>query len=166
MVSYYRDTILDHEDNPFHSGHHHGSDHGKGVNDHGMDMGAVDSGAEEDIPHELLSRSLHHEGDLWRTLMEVSANRADQVEWNWAAFQYLGDHVNESLSVFGLFDYVNVTRVEIHFSGGIEQCYGVGVAWLASNNTSFKVELRRQHDRALESHVDTTVLEAQLAFGF
>lgn len=30
VISYYRDTILDHEDNPFHGGHHHGGDHGDG----------------------------------------------------------------------------------------------------------------------------------------
>ena len=74
MVSYYRDTILDHADNPFHGGHHHGGDHGHGMNDHGMDMEPMDSDTDEDIPYELLSWSLHHEGDLWRTLTEVSAN--------------------------------------------------------------------------------------------
>jgi hypothetical protein len=109
---------------------------------------------------------LHHEGDLWRTLTEVSANRTDQGDWNWAAFQYLGYHVNESFSVYGLFDYVNVSRKEIHFSSGIEQRYGLGIEWFAVNNTSLKVELRREHDHAVEGYVDTTVLEAQLAFGF
>lgn len=166
VVSYYRDTILDHADNPFHGGHHHGGDHGHGMNDHGMDMEPMDSGTDEDIPYELLSWSLHHEGDLWRTLTEVSANRTDQGEWNWAAFQYLGYHVNESLSVYGLFDYVNVSRQEVHFTDGIEQRYGLGIEWFAANNTSLKVELRREHDRAVEGHADTTVLEAQLAFGF
>ena len=38
VVSYYRDNILDHADNPFHGGHHHGGDNGHGMNDHGMDM--------------------------------------------------------------------------------------------------------------------------------
>ena len=166
MVSYYRDTILDHEDNPFHGGHHHGGDHGHDMDDQGMDMGAVDSGTDEDIPYELLSWSLHHEGELWRTLTEVSANRTDQGEWNWAAFQYLGYHVNESLSVYGLFDYVNVSREEIHFSSGIEQRYGVGVEWFAARNASLKLELRREHDLGAVAHEDSTVLEAQLAFGF
>jgi hypothetical protein len=166
MVSYYRDTILDHEDNPFHGAHHHGGGHGQMMNGHGTDMGAMDSGTDEDIPYELLSWSLHHEGDLWRTLTEVSANRTDQGDWNWAAFQYLGYHVNESFSVYGLFDYVNVSRKEIHFSSGIEQRYGLGIEWFAVNNTSLKVELRREHDHAVEGYVDTTVLEAQLAFGF
>ena len=78
MLSYYRDTILDHENNPFHGGHHHGNDHSQDMTDHGMDMGLIDSGTNEDIPYELLSWSLHHEGDLWRTLTEVSANRTDQ----------------------------------------------------------------------------------------
>ncbi len=63
-MSYYRDTILDHADNPFHGGHHHGGDHGHGMNDHGMDMEQMDSGTDEDIPYELLSYSLHHEDDL------------------------------------------------------------------------------------------------------
>ena len=166
VVSYYRDTILDHADNPFHGGHHHGGDHDHGMNDHGMDMEQMDSGTDDDIPYELLSWSLHHEGDLWRTLTEVSANRTDQGDWNWAAFQYLGYHVNESLSVYGLFDYVNVSRQEVHFTDGIEQRYGLGIEWFAANNTSLKVELRREHDRAVEGHADTTVLEAQLAFGF
>jgi len=128
MLSYYRDTILDHEDNPFHGGHHHGNDHSQEMNDHGMDMEPMDSGTNEDIPYELLSWSLHHEGDLWRTLTEVSANRTDQGEWNWAGFQYLGYRVKESLSVYGLFDYVNVSREEIHFSSGIEQRYRAA-AW-------------------------------------
>ena len=61
---------------------------------------------------------------------------------------------------------MNVSREEVHFSSGIEQRYGLGIEWFATNNTSLKVELRREHDRALEDHVDTTVLEAQLAFGF
>ena len=37
-------------------------------------MEPMDSGTDEDIPYELLSWSLHHEGDLWRPLTEVSAN--------------------------------------------------------------------------------------------
>ena len=61
---------------------------------------------------------------------------------------------------------MNVSREEIHFSSGIEQRYGLGVEWFAANNTSLKVELRREHEFAAEGHVDTTVLEAQLAFGF
>lgn len=165
MVSYYRDTILDHENNPFHGGHH-GGDQVHGMNDHGMDMGAVDSGADENIPYELLSSSLHHEGDLWRTLTEVSANRTDQGEWNWAAFQYLSYHIDESLSVYGLFDYVNVSHQEVHFSSGVKQRYGLGIEWFAANNTLLKVELRREHDSTVGGHVDSTVLEAQLAFGF
>lgn len=60
VVSYYRDTSLDHADNPFHGGHHHGVDHGHGMNDHGLDMEPMDSGTDEDIPYELLSWSLHH----------------------------------------------------------------------------------------------------------
>lgn len=70
------------------------------------------------------------------------------------------------MSVYGLFDYVNVSRQEVHFTDGIEQRYGLGIEWFAANNTSLKVELRREHDRAVEGHADTTVLEAQLAFGF
>ena len=166
MLSYYRDTILDHENNPFHGGHHHGNDHSQDMNDHGMDTGLIDSGTNEDIPYELLSWSLHHEGDLWRTLTEVSANRTDQGDWNWAAFQYLGYHIDQSLSVYGLFDYVNVSRQEQHFSSGVKQRYGLGIEWFAANNTSLKMELRREHDGAIEGHVDSTVLEAQLAFGF
>lgn len=165
MVSYYRDTIFDHENNPFHGGHH-GGDQGHGMNDHGMDMGAVDSGADENIPYELLSSSLHHEGDLWRTLTEVSANRTDQGEWNWAAFQYLSYHIDESFSVYGLFDYVNISHQEVHFSSGVKQRYGLGIEWFAANNTLLKVELRREHDSTVGGHVDSTVLEAQLAFGF
>jgi hypothetical protein len=42
----------------------------------------------------------------------------------------------------------------------------LGIEWFAVNNTSLKVELRREHDHAVEGYVDTTVLEAQLAFGF
>ena len=68
--------------------------------------------------------------------------------------------LNESLSVYGLFDYVNVSRQEVHFTDGIEQRYGPGIEWFAANKTSLKVELRREHDRAIEGHADTTVLEA------
>jgi hypothetical protein len=161
VISYYRDTILDHKDNPFHGGHHHGGDHGDGE-----DMGMAYSGSDEDIPYELLSWSLHHDGDRWRTLTELSAKRTDEGDWNWAAFQYLGYHLNESLSLYGLFDYVNVSRSEIHFSSGIEKRYGVGLEWFAATNASLKVELRREHKLGVIAHEDSTVLEAQLAFGF
>ena len=58
------------------------------------------------------------------------------------------------MSVYGLFDYVNVSRQEVHFTDGIEQRYGLGIEWFAANNTSLKVELRREHDRAVEGHAD------------
>jgi hypothetical protein len=70
------------------------------------------------------------------------------------------------LSVYGLFDYVNASNQEIHFASGIDRRYGLGIEWFAVNSTSLKVELRREHDRTVGGHVDSTVLEAQLAFGF
>jgi hypothetical protein len=165
MISYYRDAILDHKDNPFHGGNHHvGHDD---FQDHDGAPQGLASGSETDIAYELVSWSFHHEGDTWRTLSELSANRTDQGDLNWAAFQYLGYRVNETLSAYALFDYVNVSKDEIHFSAGTEQRIGVGIEWFATNSASLKVELRREHkDRTTDAHQDSTVLEAQLAFGF
>ncbi len=158
IVSYYRDSILSHQDSPNH--------HAMGMDDHAGPDVAVDSNLNKDIPYELLSWSLHHEGDAWRTLTDLSANRTDSGDWNWAAFQYVGYHLNESLSLYGLLDYVNVSRSEVHFAPGIAQRYGLGVEWFATNNISLKVEARSEHGFSAGPYGDSKVLEAQLALGF
>ena len=161
VMSYYRDHILHHEADA-----HHGSKMGLAKNDQGIMGKKPLTVGHEDIPYEVLSLSLHHEGDIWRSLTEVSAYRTDKGEWSSAAFQYLGYRMNESFSVYGLLDYVNVAREEIHLTPGIDESIGLGIEWFAANNIVLKVELRREHDRAVEGHVDTSVLEAQLSFGF
>ena len=174
IVSYYRDTILDHENNPFHSGHNHGGgDHmGAGHTDmdhmeHGdMHMGQANSGTDEDIPYELLSFSLHHEDEHWRTLTEVSANRTDGGDWNWTVYQYAGYHLSDKFSVYGLYDYITVDESEIHFRPGSESRAGLGLEWFVTDNTSLKVEARSEDTDQGDLRIDDSVFEAQLSFAF
>ena len=171
IVSYYRDTILDHEDNPFHAGHRHGGgDHmGMGHMDmeHGdMHMDQSDSGTDEDISYELLSFSLHHEDEYWRTLTELSANRTDGGGWNWAVYQYAGYHLSDEFSVYALYDYITVDESEIHFRPGSESRAGLGLEWFVTDNTSLKVEARSEDTDQGDLRIDDSVFEAQLSFAF
>ena len=165
VFSYYRDTILDHEENPFHGGHHLGGQSGV-IHDSASSAGDVRSESGEDIAYELLSWSLHHEGDMWRSLTELSSNRTDQGDWNWAGFQYLGYHLNDALSVYTLFDYVNVSRDEVHFTPGIVQRYGIGTEWFVTRGVALKVELREEQNRSTQVKTEGSVLEVQLSLGF
>jgi hypothetical protein len=170
IVSYYRDTILDHEDNPFHSGHNHGGSDPMGMDHMGMGQGDMnmdhgDSGSDIDIPYELLSFSLHHEDEYWRTLTEISANRTDGGDWNWAVYQYAGYHISDELSVYALYDYVDVGDGEIHFRPGTEKRAGLGLEWFVTDTTSLKIEARSE-DKREGAHIDDNVLEAQLSFAF
>ena len=166
-MSYYRDEILDHEDNPFHS---HGGHHGMndmGHNDmHGDgDMHDDMADSDADIPYELLSWSMHWDSGDWRALTELSANRTDSGDWNQSAFQYLGRRLNDSLTAYLLLDYVNVGDDEIHFSPGIDKRMGVGLEWFARENISVKSELRSRHAHA-SGHHDDTEIQVQVSFGF
>lgn len=175
IVSYYRDTILDHADNPFHAGHNHGVGDHMGM-DHmdmghdgmhmGMPMEAADSGTDEDIPYELLSFSLHHENEYWRTLTEISTNRTDGGDWNWAVYQYAGYHISEEFSVYALYDYINVGDSETHFRPGSERRAGLGLEWFVTNTTSFKLEARSEDTDQDPIRIHGNVLEAQLSFAF
>jgi len=171
IVSYYRDTILDHASNPFHSGHNHGGGDPMGM-DHmdmghdGMDMGQGDSDTDIDIPYELLSFSLHHEDEYWRTLTEISANRTDGADWNWAVYQYAGYHISDEFSLYALYDYITVDGSEVHFRPGSERRAGLGLEWFLTDNTSLKVEARSEDTDQGNLRIDDSVLEAQLSLAF
>jgi len=171
IVSYYRDTILDHEDNPFHSGHNHGVGDHMGMDEMGMDhngmhMESSDSGTDLDISYELLSFSLHRESEYWRSLTELSANRTDGGDWNWAAYQYAGYHISDEFSVYALYDYITVGDSEIHFRAGSERRAGLGLEWFVTNTTSLKLEARSEDTDQGAIRIDDNVLEAQLSFAF
>lgn len=171
IVSYYRDRILDHEDSPFHSGSNHGGGDPMGmdligIGQDGMHMEQGDSGTDIDVTYELVSFSLHHEDEYWRTLTEISANRTDGGDWNWAAYQYAGYHLSDKFSVYALYDYITVDENEIHFRPGSERRAGLGLEWFVTDNTSLKVEARSEDTDQADLRIDDSVLEAQLSFAF
>lgn len=174
MASYYRDAILDHKNNPYHS-HNHDSDMrpttllGGG----NMGMGHADTGnhplsraAGDDLSYELMSYSLFWRSERLTTLTELSMNRTDDGDFNQAAYQYVGYHINEDVTVYGLFDLINVSSSEIHFQSGREARYGMGVEYALGLNTTLKVELRRRDDRANNMSLNNNEIQAQLSFGF
>lgn len=165
VVSYYYDTILEYEDNPFHSGHSHGGDNHMGMGGDGMHMDPLDSGSDIDIPYELLSFSLHHEDEDWRTLTEISANRTDGGDWNHAVYQYAGYHITDVFTVYALYDYVDVDASEIHFRSGTERRVGLGLEWFVTDATSLKFEVRAEQNQQ-GANADEDVIEAQLSFAF
>lgn len=166
-MSYYRDEILDHLNNPFHShGGHHGMDdmgHGHMDDDHEMHDAMGDGNA--DIPYEMLSWSAYWDSGDWRALTELSANRTDSGDWNQSAFQYPGRRLTDSLMAYLLLDYVNVGDDEIHFASGIDKRMGVGLEWFARENISVKSELRSRHAHT-DGHRDDTEIQVQISFGF
>ncbi len=137
MLSYYRDTILNHMEDGNHSSHA-----GHGVT---MLMPEGMSG-EMDIDYELFSYSFHWRTDNFTLLTEISANSTNSGALNEAAYQYLGYHYNEDLTVYGVFDLVNVEKEELHFAPGRESFYGLGVEYAFGVNATLKLEVRRHDD--------------------
>ena len=138
-----------------------------------MDMGEADMHMEQedsrtdiDIPYELLSFSLHHEDEYWRTLTEISANRTDGGDWNWAVYQYAGYHLSDKFSVYALYDYITVDASEVYFRPGSERRAGLGLEWFVTDSTSLKVEARSEDTDQGDLRIDDSVLEAQLSFAF
>jgi len=172
MASYYRDTILDHANNPGHA-HSHSDDYrtdlgmatgmDMSVDSHGlMDMDTMG----EDLDYEMFSMSAYwREGD-WRSLTEISFNRTDKGEFNESVFQYLGYQWREDWTAYLLFDLVNVADSEIHFMRGREGRYGIGIEYAIGLNASIKTELRRRDDHRAGVDLYSNELQVQLSLGF
>lgn len=159
MASYYRDQILDHANNQLHSAHSHGDGPA-------MPPKTTLANASEDLDYELFSSSLYYEGEAFRSLTEVSANRTDGGDFNRAVFQYLGYQLNEETTAYALYDYVDVDTSEQHFRTGRESRYGLGLEVTLGLNSSLKVELRQRDDDSMMARNRYTELQAQLSFGF
>lgn len=157
MVSYYRDTILNHADSEDHGGH---AGHGVTmIMPEGMPTAM-------DIDYELFSYSFHWRTDDFTLLTEISANRTESGPLNEAAYQYLGYHYNEDLTIYGVYDLVNVDREEIHFAAGRESFFGMGAEYTFGVNASLKLEIRRRDDHTGGRDFYSNEIQAQLAFGF
>ena len=157
MVSYYRDTILNHADD---------ADHGTHAG-HGVTMMMPEGmPAKMNIDYELFSYSFHWRTDDFTVLTEISANRTDSGKLNEATYQYVGYHYNEDLTLYGVFDFVNVDREESHFATGRESFYGIGAEYAFGVNATVKVEVRRHDDHTGGRDFYSNEIQAQLAFGF
>lgn len=175
MASYYRDTIIDHGNNPFHN--HGGDMRPTAMTVEPMDMNdtvsmgmAPDSGdgiARSDIAYELVSYSMFWRGENFTTLTELSINRSSsQGSFNEAIYQYLGYHYSEDVTLYGLFDLVNVDATEVHFAPGRESRYGVGLEYAFGLNATLKLELRRRDDHTDSMDLYSNEIQAQISFGF
>ena len=175
MASYYRDTIIDHGNTAFHN---HGGDMRPTAmaadtmdmaNMLPMDMG-FDSGDvvdNQDIAYELLSYSMFWRGETFTTLTELSVNRSNtKGGFNEAVYQYIGYHYNEDVTLYGLFDLVNVDTAEVHFTPGRASRYGVGIEYAFGLNTTLKLELRRRDDHSDMMDLYSNEIQAQISFGF
>ena len=155
MASYYRDTIIDHEKNPF---------HGSG---HVSPIGKDDASRSKDIDYELISYSMYWRGETFTTLTELSVNRSNgQGDFNEAVYQYVGYHYNEDITLYGLFDLVNVNAAEAHFIEGRESRYGIGIEYAFGLNTTLKLEVRRRDDHSDMMDLYSNEIQAQISFGF
>lgn len=177
MASYYKDTIIDHGNNPFHS-HNHGGDmrptamaiETMDMNDMasmGMAPSSGDGIAGQDITYELISYSMFWRGESFTTLTELSMNRSSgEGGFNEAIYQYVGYHLNEDVTLYGLFDLVNVDAAEVHFAPGRESRYGFGLEYAFGLNATLKLELRRRDDQTDKLDLYSNEIQAQLSFGF
>ena len=157
MASYYRDTILNHAEDENHSGH---AGHGVTM------MMPKGTAGDMDIDYELISYSFHWRADNFTWLTEISANRTDSDSFNEGAYQYLGYHYSEDLTIYGVFDMVNVEKKEMHFASGRESFYGVGAEYAFGVNATLKIEIRRHDDKTGGQDFYSNEIQAQLAFGF
>lgn len=158
MGSYYRDTILNHQSDSNHQGHGLTMTM-EPANSHGEIAGPVD------IDYEMYSFSMHWGGDRFRVLTELSMNRTDDGEFNRAAYQYIGYHVMEDLTLYGLYDMVDVDDSELHFAPGRDTSYGVGLEYVFGVNASIKTELRRRDDHTGGRDLYNNEIQVQLSFG-
>lgn len=158
MGSYYRDTILNHQKDSNHQGHGLTMTM-EPANSHGEIAGLVD------IDYEMYSFSMHWGGDRFRVLTELSMNRTDDGEFNRAAYQYIGYHVMEDLTLYGLYDMVDVDDSEVHFAPGRDTSYGVGLEYVFGVNASIKTELRRRDDHTGGRDLYNNEIQVQLSFG-
>lgn len=155
MASYYRDTIIDHEKNPFHD------------SGHVSPIGKDDASRSKDIDYELISYSMYWRGETFTTLTELSVNRSNgQGDFNEAVYQYVGYHYNEDITLYGLFDLVNVNAAEAHFIAGRESRYGIGIEYAFGLNTTLKLEVRRRDDHRGMMDLYNNEIQAQISFGF
>lgn len=174
MASYYRDTILDHVNDGNHGAHNHDpmaavlgqaavsrapvahtdSHHGHAREQNG------------DIPYELFSVSAFLDRGSWTALTELSLNRTDGGSSNEAVFQYVGYRLSDLITLYGLFDMVNVNDDDIHFERGREARVGLGVELSFNANVSLKIEARRRDDHRGGLDFYSNELQAQLAVGF
>lgn len=175
MASYYRDTIIDHGSNPFHN--HGGDMRPTAIAVDTMDMGGLGSMGimsdgdnrlpRQDIAYELMSYSMFWRGETFTTLTELSVNRSSgEGGFNEAIYQYIGYHYNEDVTLYGLFDLVNVDAAEVHFAPGRESRYGVGLEYAFGLNATLKLELRRRDDHTDRMDLYSNEIQAQISFGF
>lgn len=166
MLSYYRDTIIDHGSNPHHA---HGDDYRSDIMmssmTESMDAVTLDT-LGEDIDYELYSFSAYWNEGNWKSLTELSLNRTEHGEFNESAYQYLGYQWRENWTGYLLFDLVNVSASEIHFMSGREARYGVGFEYSIDVGASVKVELRRRDDHRGGNDLYSNELQVQLSLGF
>ncbi len=174
MVSYYRDTILDHYGDPNHGTHgfdpmasllRHATVSAEPIA-HAEPKPFHTEGPTKDIDYELFSFSAFVDRGHWTALTELSFNSTDGGSTNEAIFQYLGYHFSEHLTLYALFDMVNVNGADVHFERGREARAGVGFEYSFSPNVSLKVEARRRDDHRGGLDLYSNELQAQLAVGF
>ena len=165
MGSYYRDTILDHQVNPFHNHNHEGDTPMAMPMAMPMDsMTTATSG--DDISYELFSFSMHWSGAAFKGLTELSMNRTDDGDFNTAAFQYIGYRLSDDITAYALYDMVDVDKNEIHFMPGRDSRYGIGVEYAFGVNVTLKTELRRRDDHTGGLEKYNNEIQLQLSLGF
>ena len=174
MASYYRDTILNHMND---------ADHGTHNNDPMVaaqgqaavsptPIAQADSphevagGQNEDVPYELFSVSAFFDRGSWTALTELSLNRTNGGRSNEAVFQYVGYRLTDLVTLYGLFDMVNVNGTDIHFERGREARVGLGLEFSFNANVSLKIEARRRDDHRGGLDFYSNELQAQVAVGF
>jgi len=124
-------------------------------------------GAVSKVEYELFSLSATRDVGNWSVRLELSKNRTENGQFNDASFLYTGYHFDDTHTLYGLYDEVNVKAKEAFFKSGIERRFGLGYRHYFSVNASVKIEARRHVIRTPGAGTfEDNELQMQLAFGF